>query len=128
MAHVLLVEDNPTNLELLRYLLRHLGHEVTTATNGEDGAELVAALQPDITLCDLRMPRLDGYGLLERVRADPALEAVVVVAVTAYSMPDDRRRICEAGFDGHLTKPIDPASFVPQVEAFIAAGRRRRDD
>jgi two-component system, cell cycle response regulator DivK len=75
-------------------------------------------------LCDLRMPYLDGYGLLERVRADRALDDVVVIAVTAYSMPDDRKRVAEAGFDGHLTKPITPESVVGQVEGFIAAGRR----
>ncbi len=124
MARVLLVEDNPTNLELLRFLLRHHGHEVDSAGTGDEGAALVESLRPDIVLCDLRMPRLDGYGLLARVRANPALDRVVVVAVTAYSMPDDRRRVCEAGFDGLFTKPIDPETFVPQVEAFVAAGRR----
>ena len=123
MSRILLVEDNPTNLELLRYLLQHRGHEVCSATNGEDGAEMVASQRPDIVLCDLRMPRVDGYGLLERVRADPALDEVVVVAVTAYSMPDDHRRVREAGFDGHLTKPIQPETFATQVEALITQGR-----
>lgn len=125
MSRILLVEDNPTNLELLRYLLQHGGHEVHVATDGEDGALRAAALHPDIVLCDLRMPRLDGYGVLDRLRQDPALEDVIVIAVTAYSMPDDYRRVSEAGFDGHLTKPIAPEAFVAQVEALIAAGRRR---
>ncbi len=124
MARILLVEDNPTNLELMRYLLTHHGHDVSSASNGEEGVERTRALRPDIVLCDLRMPYLDGYGLLERVRADPALDGVVVIAVTAYSMPDDRRRVHEAGFDGHLTKPIEPEKVVRQIEAFIAEGRR----
>jgi two-component system cell cycle response regulator DivK len=124
MARVLVVEDNPTNLELLRYLLTHHGHEVTSASNGEEGARLTHEVRPDIVLCDLRMPHLDGYGLLERVRADRALDDIVVIAVTAYSMPDDRKRVREAGFDGHLTKPIAPDKVVAQIEAFIAAGRR----
>ena len=125
MSHILLVEDNPMNLELLRYLLQHHGHRVDSESNGEDGVAAVESKRPDIVLCDLRMPRLDGYGLLERVRANPALDDIVVIAVTAYSMPDDHRRVCEAGFDGHLTKPIVPETFVAQVEALIAAGRRQ---
>jgi two-component system cell cycle response regulator len=124
VARILLVEDNPTNLELMRYLLTHHGHVVESAFNGEDGARLVESLRPDIVLCDLRMPYLDGYGLLRRVRSQPELEGIVVIAVTAYSMPDDRRRVREAGFDGHLTKPITPETVVAQIEAFIADGRR----
>jgi two-component system cell cycle response regulator len=124
MARILLVEDNPTNLELMRYLLTHHGHHVESAQNGEDGVRLARQLRPDIVLCDLRMPYLDGYGLLKRVRADRGLDEVVVIAVTAYSMPDDRKRVAAAGFDGHLTKPIAPESVVGQVEGFIAAGRR----
>lgn len=125
MARILLVEDNPTNLELMRYLLTHHGHDVVSASNGEEGVRRAQELCPDIVLCDLRMPYLDGYGLLQRVRADSALDEVVVVAVTAYSMPDDRKRVREAGFDGHLTKPIEPERVVGQIEAFIAEGRRR---
>jgi CheY-like chemotaxis protein len=123
MARILLVEDNPTNLELMRYLLTHHGHQVWSASNGEDGVRCTRELRPDIVLCDLRMPYLDGYGLLERVRADRDLDDVVVIALTAYSMPDDRKRVREAGFDGHLTKPIEPERVVGQVEAFVAAGR-----
>ena len=124
MARILLVEDNPTNLELMRYLLTHHGHDVDSANNGEEGVKLAQRLRPDIVLCDLRMPYLDGYGLLERVRADPALDELVVIAVTAYSMPDDRKRVAEAGFDGHLTKPITPETVVGQIERFIASGRK----
>jgi two-component system, cell cycle response regulator DivK len=123
MARILLVEDNPTNLELLRYLLAYHGHEVATARDGDEGVRLAQSVHPDIVLCDLRMPQLDGYGLLERVRADAALDDVIVIAVTAYSMPDDRRRVAAAGFDGHLTKPIAPEAVVGQVEGFISAGR-----
>jgi CheY-like chemotaxis protein len=125
MACILLVEDNPTNLELMRYLLTHHGHDVETAHNGEEGVRRAKQLRPDIVLCDLRMPFLDGYGLLERVRSERALDDVVVIAVTAYSMPDDRKRVAEAGFDGHLIKPITPETVVRQIEAFIAAGRRK---
>jgi CheY-like chemotaxis protein len=123
---VVVVEDNLMNFELLRYLLEARGHEVSSATNGEDGAALIESERPDIVLCDLRMPRLDGYGLLQRVRANPALDGIVIVAVTAYSMPDDYRRVREAGFDGHLSKPIQPESFVTEVESLLAAGRAGR--
>ena len=126
MARILLVEDNPTNLELMRYLLAHHGHDVDERAERRGGRRVSRRqLRPDIVLCDLRMPYLDGYGLLERVRADRALDDVVVIAVTAYSMPDDRKRVAEAGFDGHLTKPIDARERGrDRSKAFIAAGRR----
>lgn len=123
MSRILVVEDNPTNHELLRFLLESRGHAVSSAIDGEEGAALIESEHPEIVLCDLRMPRVDGYGLLRRVRANPALDDVVIVAVTAYSMPDDYRRVREAGFDGYLTKPIDPESFAAQVETMLARGR-----
>lgn len=122
MARILLVEDNPTNLELLRYLLTAHGHVVECAADGTRGLEQVAAVKPDMVLCDLRMPHLDGYGLLREIRKRPDWKDIVVVAVTAYSMPDDRVRVTQAGFDGYLTKPIIPDRIVQQVEALLARG------
>jgi CheY-like chemotaxis protein len=122
MARILLVEDNAANLELLRYLLTVHGHTVDCAADGTHGLRKAGEAKPDIVLCDLQMPRLDGYGLLREIRTNPAWDDVVVVAVTAYSMPDDRVRVTQAGFDGYLTKPISPETVVPQIEAFLAAG------
>jgi two-component system, cell cycle response regulator DivK len=124
MARVLVVEDNPANLELLRYILEKFNHSAACAADGQAGLVQARAEMPELILCDLQMPKLDGYEFLRQVRLDPALRDVVVVAVTAYSMPGDREQALQAGFDGYLTKPIDPATIVTVVEAFLAAGRR----
>lgn len=125
MARILIVEDNPTNLELLRYLLEARGHTTTCASDGREGLLRARTSPPDLILSDLRMPEMDGYELLLEVRNDPALREVIVIAVTAHSMPEDAVRVRQAGFDGYLTKPIEPSDFVATVESFLAAPRRR---
>ena len=123
MARILIVEDNPANLYLLDYLLVASGHTTATANDGVEGLERIRSSRPDLVLCDLQMPRLDGYEVLRQVRADPELAGVTVVAVTAYSMPGDRIRVTQAGFDGYLTKPFNPATVVAQIEGYLAAAR-----
>ena len=124
MARILLVEDNAANLELLRYILVKFGHSVSCASDGASGLERASAEMPELVLCDLRMPRLDGFGLLRGIRSDPRLHEVVVVAVTAYSMPGDREQAIAAGFDGYLTKPINPTTVVAEVESLLGTRRR----
>lgn len=123
MARILIVEDNPANLYLLNYLLTAHGHTTESAADGIDGLDRVRAVRPDLVLCDLQMPRLDGYEVLRQIREDPSLAKVAVIAVTAYSMPGDRIRVTQAGFDGYLTKPFNPETVVAQVEAYLAAAR-----
>ena len=134
MARVLIIEDTAANLELVRYLLEHAGHRVDGAVNGADGVAAVAATAPDLVICDLQLPVLDGYGVLRALRARPASAALPVIAVTAFSMPDDRSNVMQAGFDGYLSKPIEPESFVARIEAFLppelrlqTSGRRVED-
>jgi two-component system, cell cycle response regulator len=116
-ARVLIIEDNATNLELMAYLLHAFGHQPVQATEGLAGVEAAARERPDLIVCDLQMPDADGFEVLRRLRADPATSRIPVVAVTAYAMVGDRERILAAGFDGYIAKPIDPRSFVSQVEA-----------
>ena len=123
MARVLLIEDNPANLELLRFILEAFGHTTLCASDGHAGLELLRKEYPDLVLCDLRMPLLDGFGVLKAVRADERLRGMVMVAVTAYSMPGDRDDALKAGFDGYITKPITPQTIVREVEALLARGR-----
>lgn len=118
-ARILVIEDNPTNLELMTYLLRAFGHTPLTATDGEAGIETALRERPDLVLCDLEMPRLDGYGVVRRLKADPALRHIPVVAVTASAMVGDRDRVIATGFDGYISKPITPETFVSEVEAFL---------
>jgi CheY-like chemotaxis protein len=119
MARLLIIEDNAANLELLRYLLNKAGHVVACAGDGIEG---LAALQhelPDLILCDLRMPRMDGYAFLAELRRDPKLGRLTVLAVTAYSLPGDSERALAAGFDGYLTKPLDPMTVVTTIEGYL---------
>lgn len=123
-ARILIVEDNATNLELVQYLLEMAGYSVLAARDGAQGVALALQERPELVVCDLQMPLLDGYEVLERLRADPTCAGMVVIAVTAFSMPGDRQRVMMAGFDGYLSKPIEPENFVAQIEAFLPVALR----
>lgn len=126
MARVLLVEDNPANLELLRFTFSAFGHATLCAADGHAGLNLAREELPDIILCDLRMPKLDGFALLKEIRLDECLRDTVMVAVTAYSMPGDREDALKAGFDGYFTKPIMPRTIVHEMEKLLAVGHAAR--
>jgi CheY-like chemotaxis protein len=118
-ATILLVEDNPTNLSLMEYLLRAFGHTTLSAIDGEKGVALARETLPDLILMDLHMPTLDGFDAAIQIKAVPALRHVPVVAVTASAMVGDRDKILSRGFDGYIAKPITPETFVAQVESFL---------
>jgi CheY-like chemotaxis protein len=117
---VLVVEDDPDSLELMTYLFRAFGHQALGASSGTAALALAAESPPDLILCDLRLPGMDGFELLSRFRANPVLQTVPIVAVTAYAMPGDKERVIGAGFDGYVSKPIDPQTFVPMAEQYSA--------
>jgi CheY-like chemotaxis protein len=123
-ARILVVEDNAANLELVRYLLANSGYTVLVARDGAQGLELALLERPDLILCDLQMPVLDGYQLLAKLRENAERKDWVVIAVTAFSMPNDRLKVMTSGFDGYLSKPIEPESFVSQIETFMPAALR----
>jgi two-component system cell cycle response regulator DivK len=124
-ARILVVEDNEANFELLTHLLKAFGYSVLTAWDGEEGWEVARREAPDLILCDLQMPKVDGYELLRRLRLDPNLSAHPVIAVTAYSMRGDRDKVLASGFDGYIPKPIVPEEFAGQVEHFLMCRRAR---
>jgi len=123
-ARILVIEDNPASLELMRYLLRAFGHEPLLAGDGVEGLEAARRLVPDLIICDVQLPRLDGYSLARRLKDDAALHGIPLLAVTAFAMVGDRDKLLLAGFDGYLVKPIVPETFVADVEAFLPAGQR----
>ncbi len=123
-ARILVIEDNAANLELVRYLLSFSGHAVLEARDGAQGVAMALRERPDLIVCDLQMPRLDGYQVLAALRQHPGCAATSIVAVTAFSMPNDRQKVMTAGFNGYLSKPIEPELFVAQIEAFLPAGLR----
>jgi two-component system, cell cycle response regulator DivK len=119
-ARILVIEDNPANLELARYVLEASGNTVFAAPDGESGLGLALAEPPDLVICDLQLPGIDGIELAKRMKAEPGLAHVPLIAVTAYAMVGDRERVLSAGFDGYIAKPIDPETFATQVTAFLA--------
>jgi len=123
-ARILVIEDNAANLELVRYLLATSGYTVLMARDGAQGVSVAREERPDLIICDLQMPMLDGYQVLARLRENADGFEPVVVAVTAFSMPRDREKVLTAGFDGYLSKPIEPETFVADIEAFLPAGLR----
>jgi two-component system cell cycle response regulator len=118
-ATILVIEDNAANLELMTYLLHAFGYETRTAVDGRAGFEAALHERPDVILCDLALPGMDGYEVARQVKAHPNLRTVPIVAVTASVMADDRTRVVTAGFDGYITKPITPETFVHEVEAYL---------
>lgn len=118
-VQILVIEDNAANLELMTYLLRAFGHEALVAHDGEAGLETIRRERPDLVICDLQLPKIVGYDLAKQVKADPSLQGIPLIAVTAYAMVGDREKALAAGFDGYIPKPIAPETFVAQVEAFL---------
>lgn len=124
MARILLIEDNPDNLDLMSYLLAAYGHAVSTAEDGESGIAAAKTSPPDLIACDIHLPGVDGYDVAKALKDDPSLAAVPVIAVTALAMVGDRERILAAGFDGYITKPIDPQRVVGELDAYLPAHLR----
>ncbi|MDR7050886.1 diguanylate cyclase (GGDEF)-like protein/PAS domain S-box-containing protein [Duganella sp. 3397] len=118
-ARILIIEDNATNMELMVYLLRAFGYTPLSASDGEAGVEAARRERPDLIICDVHLPKLDGYGVVAALKADPATRAIPALAVTALAMVGDRERLLEAGFDSYIGKPIEPDTFVKQIESFL---------
>ncbi|MES2974421.1 MAG: response regulator [Pseudomonadota bacterium] len=119
---VLVIEDNMPNRDLARYLLEANGYACDEAHDGETALQMVLTSRPDLVICDLQLPGIDGFEVLRGLRAQPGLLGVPVVAVTAYAMVGDRERILAAGFDGYIGKPIDPQRFVSEIAGYLRRG------
>jgi len=124
MARILAIEDNPTNLELMAYLLRAFGYEVLEATDGEVGLAVARRERPDLIICDVQMPGVDGYEVARQLKSDPTLRMIPLLAITALAMVGDRHQVLVAGFDGYIAKPLTPQTFVQQVAAFLQPNQR----
>jgi two-component system, cell cycle response regulator DivK len=117
---ILVVEDNPLNLKLVRDVLQVSGYDVIEARTGEEGLRAAQDNPPDLVLMDLQLPGIDGTETLHRLRQDGLGRDVPVVAVTAFAMAEDRERAAHAGFDGYVEKPISVRALPGQIEAFLA--------
>jgi two-component system cell cycle response regulator DivK len=121
---ILIVEDSPDNMKLVRTLLTLKGHEVSGLPGGEGLLDAIEGGQPDLVLMDIQLPGKDGFTLLREIRSSP-YGTVRVIALTAHAMSGDRERALAAGFDGYITKPIDVRNFPDQVQRALAGERPR---
>jgi two-component system, cell cycle response regulator DivK len=108
---ILIVEDNEDNQELMRFLLERAGYDVISVENGLEGVEAARREKPDIILMDLSLPELDGWSAARQIKADAELKSTPLIAVTAHTLPGDRRKALDAGFDSYISKPINIHMF-----------------
>jgi len=116
---ILLIEDNEQNRYLATFLLQARDWRVEHAADGPSGLRMAARSTPALVLLDIQLPGMDGYAVARGLREIPALRDVPIIAVTSYAMPGDRERCIAAGCTGYIEKPIDPSTFVSDVEAFV---------
>ncbi len=119
-ATILVIEDNEQNMYLTTFILEKRGYTVHQAWNGQTGLELAEQIKPDLILLDIQLPEMDGYAVARSLRQIPILLTTPIVAVTSYAMMGDRERILAAGCDGYLEKPINPDTFMAEIEAYLA--------
>ena len=117
---ILIVEDEPKNLTLLRDLLQVSGYTTIEATDGKQGVELAKARKPDLILMDIMMQVMDGLEATRILKADVTTRNIPVLALTSYAMAGDKERILQAGCDGYLTKPIDIKEFLKAVAEYLS--------
>ncbi len=117
---ILIIEDEPRNLTLVRDLLQVSGYKTIEATDGERGVELTKANKPDLILMDVQMPKMDGLEATRILKADATTSNIPVLALTSYAMKGDKERILEAGCDGYLAKPIDIKELLKIVAEYLS--------
>lgn len=118
-AKLLYIEDNEQNFYLVSFILKARGHEVIWARDGETGIEEAARSHPHVILLDIQLPVSDGYEVARKLRSNPKFKETPIVALTSYAMPGDRMKALESGCTGYIEKPINPDTFVEQIEKYI---------
>jgi two-component system, cell cycle response regulator DivK len=118
---ILLVEDHEDNRNIYRTILEHFGFQVLLAADGEEGVRLAELGTPDLILLDIDIPVMDGLEVARKLKGNEETARIPIVALTAYSQPEDRERAQEAGFDGYLAKPVSPRRVLAEVRRFLAA-------
>jgi CheY-like chemotaxis protein len=125
MAAILLVEDNELNADMLSRRLLRRGHEVRVATDGKAGLEQARAQTPDLIIMDMGLPVIDGWTATRELKADPALNTIPVIALTAHAVVGDRDRALQAGCDDYDTKPVDWPRLLAKIEKLLAGATPR---
>ncbi len=119
MKRILVVEDNETNLYLIRFMLEKSGYEVIEAMEGAVGVELAVKEKPNLIIMDIQLPDIDGLEATKRIRASEVDGDIPIIALTSFAMAGDRERALAAGCTGHIEKPINPDTFISEIEKYL---------
>lgn len=117
---ILVVDDNPVNLKLMRVLLSGEGYDVRTASDAEEAIAILREYTPHLIVMDIQLPGMDGLELTRRLKADPSTRSTIILGITAYAMKGDDERVLAAGCDGYLAKPIDTRTFPALVACYLS--------
>jgi two-component system, cell cycle response regulator DivK len=116
---ILVVEDQEDNRRILRDLLTSAGYEIIEAENGQEALAAAARERPDLILMDIQLPLLDGYEATRRIKADPDLRAIPIIAVTSYALSGDEGKARAAGCDAYVTKPYSPRALLAKIREYV---------
>jgi len=120
MKKVLVVDDNDTNLYLIRFILQKGGYEVIEASDGLEGVKLALEEKPDLVIMDIQLPGIDGHEATRRIRGEESEQDLPIIALTSFAMPVDKELALAAGCNSYLTKPIDVQTFIAEVNRYLA--------
>jgi CheY-like chemotaxis protein len=118
-ANILVIEDNPSNLKLVRICLEKRGYTISAASDAEEGLEFLKSNQPDLILMDLQLPGMDGWQLASLLKKNPQTQNIPIIALTAYAMKGDELKAASAGCDGYITKPFDTRTLGQTISDFL---------
>ena len=117
---VLVIEDQEDNRRIVRDLLTSVGYEIIEAVTGEEGVAMAEAQHPDLILMDIQLPGLDGYEATRRIKANPALRQIPIIAVTSYALSGDDVKAREAGCDAYISKPYSPRQLLAKIREYLS--------
>ncbi len=119
MKRILVVEDNETNMYLISFILKKNNHEVIEARNGEEGVKLAIKEKPDLIIMDIQLPGIDGIEATKRIKESEKAGEIPIIAFTSYAMTGDREKTLNAGCTGYIEKPINPETFMADIEKHL---------
>ena len=117
---ILVVEDQPDNRKIIRDVFAPTGYEIIEAENGEEALAAIAKARPDLILMDIQLPIMDGHTATRRIKADPALRSIPVIAVTSYALSGEEKKAREAGCDDYIPKPYSPRELLAKVRQYLS--------
>jgi two-component system cell cycle response regulator DivK len=118
---ILVIEDQEDNRQIVRDLMAASGYELIEATTGEEGIAAAARERPDLILMDIQLPGIDGYEVTRRIKANPQLKSIPIIAVTSYALSGDDKKAFAAGCDGYVTKPYSPRLLLAKIREYLPA-------